>query len=228
MSLISVLDRHNKYWFPRYPEGMRTAYIGMGANLASWAGVPEATLAAAALRLESLGQVARRSSLYSTAPVGFAAQPRFVNAVVALETELKPRELLKGMLAIEIEFGRDRAAGVVNGPRTLDLDILIFGDLEISEPGLEIPHPRMAERAFVLAPLCDIAAEVVVPGCGKTVHELIDSLKKAKAGPSTSLPHPSDEDLSLGTPVRSAQDDSVFGSSTDAVVRIESAAWLSR
>ena len=71
---------------------MRTTYIGMGANLASWAGAPEATLAAAALRLESLGRVTRRSSLYSTAPVGFAEQPRFVNAVVALETELEPRD----------------------------------------------------------------------------------------------------------------------------------------
>jgi len=119
---------------------MRTAYIGMGGNLASWAGAPEATLAAAALRLESLGRVTSRSSLYSTAPVGFAAQPRFVNAVVALETELEPRELLDGLLAIEQEFGRDRAAGFANGPRTLDLDILLLGDLEIREPGLVIPH----------------------------------------------------------------------------------------
>jgi len=78
--------------------------------------------------------VTSRSSLYSTAPVGFAAQPRFVNAVVALETELEPRELLDGLLAIEQEFGRDRAAGFANGPRTLDLDILLLGDLEIREP----------------------------------------------------------------------------------------------
>ena len=79
---------------------MRTAYIGMGGNLASWAGTPEITLAAAALRLESLGRLVCRSSLYSTEPVGFAAQPRFVNAVVGLETELEPRELLEGLLAI--------------------------------------------------------------------------------------------------------------------------------
>ena len=79
---------------------MHTAYIGMGANLPSWAGVPEATLTAAALRLESLGRVARRSSLYSTEPVGFADQPRFVNAVVALETELLPRELLDNLLKL--------------------------------------------------------------------------------------------------------------------------------
>ena len=155
---------------------MRTAYIGMGGNLASWAGAPEATLAAAVLRLGSLGRLVGRSSLYNTEPVGFAAQPRFVNAVAALETELSPCELLDGLLAIEKEFGRDRAAGVVNGPRTLDLDILLFGDLEISEPNLRIPHPRLAERAFVLVPLCEIAAEVLVPGREVSVTQLLASL----------------------------------------------------
>ncbi|MFY9852584.1 MAG: 2-amino-4-hydroxy-6-hydroxymethyldihydropteridine diphosphokinase [Terracidiphilus sp.] len=154
---------------------MRTAYIGMGGNLASCAGAPEATLSAAALRLESLGRVARRSSLYSTAPVGFAAQPRFVNAVLALETELEPRELLDGLLTIEKEFGRDRSAGIANGPRTLDLDILLLGDLEIRSPELLIPHPRLTQRAFVLTPLNEIAPSVVVPGCGKTVAQLTDS-----------------------------------------------------
>lgn len=157
---------------------MQTAYIGMGGNLASLAGAPEATLAAAALRLESLGQVARRSSLYNTEPVGFAAQPRFVNAVVALKTGLSPHELLNGMLAIEKEFGRDRAAGVMNGPRTLDLDILLYGDLEISEPTLRIPHPRLAERAFVLVPLCEIAAGALVPGIGVNATQLLASLLK--------------------------------------------------
>ncbi len=159
---------------------MRAAYIGMGGNLASWAGTPEATLAAAALRLESLGRVANRSSLYLTEPVGFAEQPRFVNAVVALETELNPRELLDGLLAIEQEFGRDRTASIVNGPRTLDLDILLFGDLVVSEPGLEIPHSRLAERAFVLIPLNEIAPEAVVPGCGETVRQLLASLQSSK------------------------------------------------
>jgi 2-amino-4-hydroxy-6-hydroxymethyldihydropteridine diphosphokinase len=156
---------------------MKTAYIGMGGNLASWAGAPEATLAAAARRLASLGRVVRRSSLYSTEPVGFAAQPRFVNAVVALETELAPRVLLQGLLAIEHEFGRERTAGVANGPRTLDLDILLFGESQISEPGLEIPHPRLAERAFVLIPLHEIAPKAVVPGLTRTVQELLSSLR---------------------------------------------------
>ena len=174
---------------------MRVAYIGMGGNLASWAGTPEATLAAAAVRLESLGRVPLRSSLYSTEPVGFAAQPRFVNAVAALETELEPRALLEGLLAIEREFGRDRTAGIANGPRTLDLDILLFGDLKISEPGLEIPHPRLNQRAFVLVPLNEIAPRDLDTGCGKTVSQLLHSL------------FPNSE------------------SATDAVVQVESDSW---
>ena len=157
---------------------MQTAFIGMGGNLASWAGAPELTLAAAAQRMERLGRVVGRSSLYSTEPVGYAAQPRFVNAVAALETELTPRELLRGLLAIEQEFGRDRSAGIANGPRTLDLDILLFGDIEISEQDLEIPHPRLAERAFVLTPLAEIAPEMVVPGLGKSVGELLAKLRE--------------------------------------------------
>ena len=95
----------------------------MGGNLASLAGTPEATLMTAAVdRLGRLGRIVRRSSLYSTEPVGLAEQPRFVNAVVALETELDPRALLEGLLGIEQEFRRYRTAGIANGPRTLDLD----------------------------------------------------------------------------------------------------------
>jgi 2-amino-4-hydroxy-6-hydroxymethyldihydropteridine diphosphokinase len=157
---------------------MQTAFIGMGGNLASWAGTPEATLAAAAARLEALGHITSRSSLYSTEPVGFAEQPRFANAVVALETELEPRALLKGLLGIEQEFGRDRSAGLANGPRTLDLDILLFGEMKINEPGLVIPHPRLAERAFVLVPLCEIASGLVDAGSGRTMSQLLDSLSK--------------------------------------------------
>ena len=174
---------------------MRVAYIGMGGNLTSWAGMPEATLAAATVRLEQLGWVVRRSSLYSTEPMGLAEQPRFVNAVVALETELDPRALLEGLLAIEQEFGRDRTAGIANGPRTLDLDLLLLGDLRICEAGLEIPHPRLNQRAFVLVPLNEIAPTDLDAGSGKTVSQLLDTL------------HPN------------------LGGTTDAVVRLESDCW---
>jgi 2-amino-4-hydroxy-6-hydroxymethyldihydropteridine diphosphokinase len=161
---------------------MRTAYIGLGGNLPSPAGSPQATLAAAAVRLGSLGRIAARSSLYSTAPVGLSGQPRFVNAVVALETCLAPRAILDGLLAIEQEFGRDRSAGVANGPRTLDLDLLLLGDLVLCEAGLEVPHPRLAERAFVLVPLCQIASQIVHPRLGKTVAQLLHSLLPSSQG----------------------------------------------
>ncbi len=137
---------------------MQMVFIGMGSNLASPAGDPEATLAAAAERLATLGRLVGRSSLYSTEPVGFTDQPRFLNAVVALETDLDARRLLHGLLQIEKEFGRDRSAGMRNGPRTLDLDMLVYGDERISEPGLEIPHPRMRERDFVVVPLVELAS----------------------------------------------------------------------
>jgi 2-amino-4-hydroxy-6-hydroxymethyldihydropteridine diphosphokinase len=152
---------------------MQTAYIGMGSNMASEAGTPEATLAAAAVRLKSLGRVVGRSRLYSTEPVGFADQPKFLNAVVALETELEPRALLAALLRIEKEFGRDRSAGIANGPRTLDLDVLLFGTLKINEPGLEIPHPRLGDRGFVLIPLNEIASNVEDVRRHKTVTQLL-------------------------------------------------------
>jgi 2-amino-4-hydroxy-6-hydroxymethyldihydropteridine diphosphokinase len=159
--------------------------------------MPEATLAAAADRLEALGRVVRRSSLYSTEPVGIAEQPRFVNAVVALETELEPRALLEGLLGIEQEFGRDRSAGIANGPRTLDLDLLLLGDLRICEAGLEIPHPRLDKRAFVLVPLNEVAPRDLDAGSGMSVSQLLSNL------------HPNS------------------GGTTDAVVRLESDCWRS-
>ena len=154
----------------------RIAYIGLGANLASKAGPPETTLAAAAHQLDALGKVVARSSLYSTEPVGLREQPRFVNAAVAIETDLEPRGLLEALMLIEHEFGRDRASGVTNGPRTLDLDILLFGDVSIDEPDLHVPHPRLAERAFVLVPLNEIAPSARDPRSGMTVAQLLKRL----------------------------------------------------
>jgi 2-amino-4-hydroxy-6-hydroxymethyldihydropteridine diphosphokinase len=109
------------------------------------------------------------SSLYRTAPVGKLDQPDFVNAVALLATALSPRELLEELLAMEARHGRVR--GERNGPRTLDLDVLLWGDRVIYEPGLEVPHARMHERAFVLLPLAEISPGVVIPGRG-SVDEL--------------------------------------------------------
>ena len=156
---------------------MLTAYIALGGNIPSRMGPPEETLVAAVARLQLLGRVTARSSLYSTEPVGYADQPRFVNAVVALETDLQPRALLERLLDIEKEFGRDRATGIPNGPRSLDLDIVLYGEHTINEPGLEIPHPRLAERAFVLVPISEIAPQIRDSRSGKTMTQLLDSLR---------------------------------------------------
>lgn len=156
---------------------MHTAYIGMGGNVASAAGPPESTLAAALDRLARLGSITRRSSMYSTEPVGYADQPRFVNAVVELQTDLAPGELLGGLLQIEREFGRDRSTGIQNGPRTLDLDLLLYGSIVLHEAELDLPHPRLAERAFVLVPLNEIAPQAVEPRSRATVKELLEKLR---------------------------------------------------
>lgn len=129
-----------------------------------------------------MGRVTARSSLYSTEPVGYREQPRFVNAVLALETELSAQALLDALMRIEREFGRDRVNAVPNGPRTLDLDILLFGDCAINEPGLHLPHPRLTERAFVLEPLNEIAPEAVEPRSGRTIAEMLRKLENPNAG----------------------------------------------
>jgi 2-amino-4-hydroxy-6-hydroxymethyldihydropteridine diphosphokinase len=106
-----------------------------------------------------------RSALYRTAPVGYKDQPDFVNACALVETALAPRALLDNLLAIEERHGRVRS--IPNGPRTLDLDIVLYGDQRIHEPGLTVPHPRAHERAFVLKPLLDVWPDAVIPGLGK-------------------------------------------------------------
>ena len=107
------------------------------------------------------------STLRNTDPVGFIDQPQFLNGVVELETALPPRTLLETLLELEHAFGRDRIASPPKGPRTLDLDLLVYGDQTIAEPGLEVPHPRLRERRFVLEPLSELAPTLEVPGMGR-------------------------------------------------------------
>jgi 2-amino-4-hydroxy-6-hydroxymethyldihydropteridine diphosphokinase len=138
------------------------AFIGLGANL----GDPQAQVRRA---VAALGELPRTrllasSSLYRSAPVNVAAQPDFINAVAKIETGLGARELLEELLTAEARFGRERP--FPGAPRTLDLDLLLYGDRVIEEPGLVVPHPRMHERAFVLMPLAEIAAEASIPGKG--------------------------------------------------------------
>lgn len=151
---------------------MPTAYIALGSNLGDRA----QALCRAVDLLGGLGQVVARSSLYETEPVGFQEQPPFLNAVVALETELEPLPLLRALLAIEAELGRDRARGTPKGPRTLDLDLLLMGDRILAQEGLTLPHPSLARRRFVLEPLAEIAPQLRHPVRGQTIAELLTML----------------------------------------------------
>lgn len=141
---------------------MTPAYIGVGSNLDR----PRAQVESA---LDELAQLPRsravaRSSLYRSAPLGYEAQPEFINAVARVDTELSAAELLAELQAIEARHGRRRS--FANAPRSLDLDLLLFGDARIGRPELTVPHPRMHERAFVLLPLIEIAPGAEIPGRG--------------------------------------------------------------
>jgi 2-amino-4-hydroxy-6-hydroxymethyldihydropteridine diphosphokinase len=151
----------------------RTAYIALGSNLDSEHGNRAQILSAAGNRLGRLGRVAARSSLYETEPVGFRDQPAFLNAVAALETQLEPLPLMRALLAIERELGRDRSHSVPKGPRTLDLDLLMLGDCIVTGEELSLPHPALAQRRFVLAPLAEIAPQLRLPQRRQTMEELL-------------------------------------------------------
>jgi 2-amino-4-hydroxy-6-hydroxymethyldihydropteridine diphosphokinase len=151
------------------------AFLGVGANLGNRG---ETIARALELLAEQDGvEVVAVSTLRETDPVGVVDQPRFLNGAVAVETELAPRELLERLLAVELALGRTRE-GVRFGPRTIDLDLLVYGDVELAEAGLTIPHPRLVERRFVLEPLAELDPELVVPGRGR-VSELLRGLQSA-------------------------------------------------
>ena len=148
---------------------MVRAYIGLGSNL----GNPAAAVSAGIESLRRLpdSRVAQCSSLYRSAPVGIAAQPDFVNAACALDTDLPAEQLMRLLLEIESRHGR-RREGASGGPRTLDLDLLMYGDVRSEAPDVTLPHPRLHERAFVLYPLIEIAPALQVPGRGSVVELL--------------------------------------------------------
>jgi 2-amino-4-hydroxy-6-hydroxymethyldihydropteridine diphosphokinase len=149
------------------------AYVGLGSNL----GDRESTIRSALAELGAVHgvEVVAVSTLVETDPVGYLDQPTFLNGVAALETGLSARALLDLLLAVEARFGRDRAAVPAQGPRTLDLDLLLYGDAELDEPGLRLPHPRLHERAFVLEPLAELEPGLEVPGRG-SIQTLLGGL----------------------------------------------------
>jgi len=147
-----------------------TCYLSLGSNLGDRA----ATIAEAIQRLAAVGTVMAVSSLYETEPVEYLDQPWFLNCTVALRTAMPPRPLLDAVLAIEQSMGRRRI--VLKGPRTIDIDILLYGGEAIETPELTVPHSALGERRFVLAPLAEIAPDSLHPVFRKTVRELLQSL----------------------------------------------------
>ena len=156
---------------------MPVAYISLGSNL----GDREANLSAAVQRLRAIGGISATSSLYETAPMEVVDQPWFLNAVVALRTELAPGDLLRELLGIEKSMGRVRTQP--KGPRTIDLDILLYDDQVVHAPSLTIPHPAMQHRLFMLAPLAEIAPQITHPLLHHTATQLRDALTSESPAP---------------------------------------------
>ncbi|OIN65598.1 2-amino-4-hydroxy-6-hydroxymethyldihydropteridine diphosphokinase [Exiguobacterium sp. KRL4] len=155
---------------------MNRAYIALGSNIGDKAGHLQAAIAA--MRLLPTTKTVRPSSIYETAPVGYVDQDLFYNMVVELETTLSAEMLLEELQRIEQQEGRKRL--FKNGPRTLDLDIVLYNEETIQSEGLTVPHPRMQDRAFVLAPLRELNASHIVPGVDQTVGQLYVALPEAE------------------------------------------------
>lgn len=149
---------------------MATVYISLGSNVGDRA----ANLRAATAELSRLGQVRQTSPIYATEPVEYTKQDEFLNCVVELETRLVPQALMETILGIEQHMGRVRGAD--KGPRSIDLDLLLYDNQVVEAPGLKIPHPAMHRRRFVLAPLADIAPEAMHPVLKQTARELLVAL----------------------------------------------------
>jgi 2-amino-4-hydroxy-6-hydroxymethyldihydropteridine diphosphokinase len=156
---------------PIFGAGVKAvAAVALGSNLESRFGDRRANLLEAVRRVGELGEVRSVSSFYETEPVGFVAQPRFLNAALMLETTLESGALMRGLLGVERAMGRERV--VAKGPRVIDLDLLLYGDVVMNTEELTLPHPEMQDRRFVLEPLAEIAPGMVHPVLGLTVGEL--------------------------------------------------------
>ena len=152
---------------------MTTAFVGIGSNLGERERQIEAALDL--LAVEDGIELVAASTLRETEPVGYLDQPAFLNGAARVETDLSAQDLLARLLAIELELGRVRGDGPRFGPRTIDLDLLIYGQETIDEPGLTVPHPRLAERRFALEPLAELDPALEVPGLG-SVQALLAGL----------------------------------------------------
>lgn len=153
------------------------AYIALGSNL----GDRQTTIDSAIAAIERLAttKIIKVSSIIETPPFGDIEQGPYLNGIVHVQTQLDARSLLDEMLRIESEHGRDRSNEQRWGPRTLDLDLIVFGDQVIEEPGLQVPHPRMHERAFVLVPLAEIAPDINIPNQNETPRQMLEALDGA-------------------------------------------------
>lgn len=174
--------RDDDAWYlearPPVPQSER-AYVALGSNL----GDPSGNVIRAASALNSIPgvRVIATSRLYQTRPVGIEDQPEFTNAVADLHVNCNARDLLEGLLALERKFGRNRSQEQRWGPRTLDLDLLLFRGQTIDEQGLVVPHPRMAERRFVLEPLADLAPALVPPGWSRSIARTLEALAERES-----------------------------------------------